>query len=346
MEVIGLDIGFGFTKATNGKRSMVFKSVYGEASDMQFREQLLANPAHADEHLQIEIDGTSYFAGELAERQSQERFFTLDQAQFVSDFTRILALIPLSRMVGRQDPVKLVAGLPVSYYQRHKSQIVEILKGQHELTVIDANQERTDTVVRITSVRVVPQPFGALMNLMLNDIGEVRDKAFMTEKIGVIDVGFRTTDFTIADKTRYSERGSRTLDLGISKAFASIAAKLQESSGVNVELYRLYEAVDKGFIKIHGKKYDLSLIKEHAFTHLANRVATEANRLWASDWDIDRILVTGGGGSVLAPFIDKLVQGEIMTPEPGADIRFGNVQGFCKYGKRLWTRGTNPPPGR
>ncbi|MEO1575430.1 MAG: hypothetical protein AAFU65_10780, partial [Pseudomonadota bacterium] len=158
MEVIGLDIGFGFTKATNGKRSMIFKSVYGEASDMQFREQLLG-PEGGEEHLQIEIAGTSYFAGELAERQSVERFFTLDQAQFVRDFTKVLALVPLSQMVARQEPVKLVAGLPVSYYRRHKAEVVEILKGQHEVATVDANGERTETVIRVNSVRVVPQPF-------------------------------------------------------------------------------------------------------------------------------------------------------------------------------------------
>lgn len=345
MEVIGLDIGFGFTKATNGKRSMIFKSVYGEASDMQFREQLLG-PEGGEEHLQIEIAGTSYFAGELAERQSVERFFTLDQAQFVRDFTKVLALVPLAHMVARQEQVKLVAGLPVSYYRRHKAEVVEILKGQHEVATVDASGERTETVIRINSVRVVPQPFGALMDLMLNDIGEVRDKRYLKEKVGVIDVGFRTTDFTIADATRYSERGSKTIDLGISKAFATIAAKLQESSGVNVELYRLYSAVDEGAIKIHGKRYDLKLITEHAFNQLATRVANEANRLWANDWDIDKVLITGGGGAVLAPFIQKIVKGEVATVDPETDTRLANVRGFCKYGKRLWTRGSNPPAGR
>lgn len=345
MEVIGLDIGFGFTKATNGKRSMIFKSVYGEASDMQFREQLL-NTDKPEEHLQLEIAGTSYFAGELAERQSVERFFTLDQAQFVRDFTKILALMPLAHMVARQEPVKLVAGLPVSHYRKHKKEIVDILKGQHEVALVDAKGERVESVIRISDVRVVPQPFGALMDLMLNDIGEVKDKRFMQEKVGVIDVGFRTTDYTIADQTRYSERGSKTIELGISKAFATIAAKLHESSGVNVELYRLYDAVDAGSIKIHGKNYDLKLIVEHAFNQLATRVANEANRLWVNDWDIDKVLITGGGGAVLAPFVQKIVKGEILAVDPASDTRLANVRGFCKYGKRLWTRGSNPPKGR
>ena len=42
MEVIGLDIGFGYTKCTNGTRFLVFKSVYGDATETQFREQLLS----------------------------------------------------------------------------------------------------------------------------------------------------------------------------------------------------------------------------------------------------------------------------------------------------------------
>ena len=67
MEVVGLDIGFGYTKATNGQRTIIFKTVYGEASELQFREQLLSDPDE-EEYLHVEIDDHSYFVGELAER--------------------------------------------------------------------------------------------------------------------------------------------------------------------------------------------------------------------------------------------------------------------------------------
>jgi hypothetical protein len=83
VEILGIDIGFGFTKATNGNDSLVFKSVFGEATDVQFRELVLAEGGQVD-HLQLDVDGKSYFLGELAERQSNVRFFTLDQGQFVA----------------------------------------------------------------------------------------------------------------------------------------------------------------------------------------------------------------------------------------------------------------------
>jgi plasmid segregation protein ParM len=342
MEVIGLDVGFGYTKCTNGTRFLVFKSVYGDASETQFREPLLAESPE-DDYLHIELDGRGYFVGELAERQSTERYFTLDQGQFIGEFTRVLAMCALSRMVERQDPVKLVVGLPIGHYARHRADLATLLKGQHDVGVISRGGERTETVVRVADLRVLPQPFGTVMNLMLNDVGEVKDKRFLQQKLGIIDVGFRTADFTIADRGRYSERGSLTTESGISRAFASIAAKLQETSGVNVELYRMFDAVDRGTIRIHGKRYDLKRITEQAFTQLANRIAADANRLWASDWDLDAIVISGGGGSVLAPFLQSQLKGEVLALEPGRDSRMNNVRGYAKYAKRLWMRGTPPP---
>ena len=44
------------------------------------------------EHLHVEISGKSYFVGELAERQSNVRSFTLDQDQFMSNFARVMAV--------------------------------------------------------------------------------------------------------------------------------------------------------------------------------------------------------------------------------------------------------------
>ncbi len=343
MDVIGLDIGFGYTKATNGTDFLIFKSVFGDATEMQFREQLLSD-ADDEQHLQVRLDDRAYFVGELAERQSLERYFTLDQNQFVAEFTRVLALTALSRLADRKNPVKLVVGLPIGHYTRFRGDLAEMLNGQHDVGVFNRGGDRNDTVVRVTDIRVVPQPFGTVMNLMLNDVGEVIEKGMTRQKIGVVDIGFRTSDFTITDRTRYSERGSMTSDSGISRAFTTIASKLHEKSGVQVELYRMYDAVERGTIRIHGKRYDLKRITEQAFGQLATRIATEANRLWASDWDIDAIVVTGGGGAILAPYLQPLLKGEVLPIEPGKDSRLNNVRGYCKYGRRLWTRGVNSAP--
>lgn len=338
MSVVAIDIGFGFTKATNGIRSMVFKSIIGESTEIQFREALLESGA-ASEHLHVEIDGKGYFVGDLAERQSNVRSFTLDQSQFITGFAKNLALTALADLVQSNAPVNLVTGLPISYFQRYKDELGQLLIGKHQLTRINPKGEREEVVVAVNKVRVVPQPFGSLFNMMLNQQGEMAELRFAREKIGVIDVGFRTADYTIADKIRYSERGSRTTEGGMARAFTVIANKLQESTGINVELYRLHEAIDRGYIKIRGKRIDLKEMTDHVFSQLAASIATEVDRLWADDWDIDAIVITGGGGKVLAPHLQPLLNGEVKAIDPGTDARLNNVQGYWRYGKHLWERG-------
>lgn len=338
MDIVGLDVGFGFTKILKGREQRVFKSVYGDATEVQYRENVLGDADPVD-HLHLEMEEGDFFVGELAERQSLDRYFTLDQNDFVARFIKVLTLAGLSTLVERNEPVRLVTGLPVSQYKRHRKRIARILNEAHDFTVVDPEETRRDTVIRIQDVRVVPQPFGTVLDLMLNDIGEVSDGRFLKQKIGIIDVGFRTCDFTIADRAHYAERGSGTTDYGISRAFTSIAKRIDEMTGVGVEIYRLYEAVDEGVVKIRGRSVDIRKLVNQAFTQLSKVIANEANRLWADDWDMDEIVLTGGGGRVLAPYLAPQLMGEVCTVDPGRDLRFNNVRGYHKYAMRLWSRG-------
>jgi len=339
VDVVGIDIGFGFTKASNGRGSLVFKSIFGEATEVQFREQFLGG-GDADEHLHIQTKDGAFFVGDLAERQSNVRSFTLDQNQLIADFAKLMALAALSRVTERNNPVKLVTELPISYYQRHRKALAELLIGKHALTRFDRAGKGHETVVNVSEVRVIPQPFGSLFNLMLNNMAEVGDRRFVQQKIGIIDIGFRTCDYSIADRTRYSERGSRTTESGIAKAFSLIAHELRERTGVDVELYRLYKSVAEGSIKIRGEVIDLNPLIEDAFGKLASAIAGEVERRWVDDWDIDLIVVSGGGGAVLAPRLQPLLQGEVVSLDPARDARLNNVLGYWKYGMNLWGRET------
>ena len=334
MRILATDIGFGYTKASDGRQTQVFKSLVGEANPSQFSDVLLPVAAAAPRH--FVIGGEEIYVGELAESQSRARGFTLDPAQFIAKYARTLGLAALAPYAEHGDPVRLVTGLPISFFRKYKDALTTALQNRHVITVVQANGEREEKTIYIEKVRVIPQPFGSLFNLMLNDQGKAVQQRFVTEKIGVIDVGFRTTDFTIADKTRYSERGSVSTDSGISVAYNVIANLLHEKSGTQIELYRLYEAATRGTIKIKGQRFDLTGLVKEAFSQLAIRIAAEANRLWTDDWDIDCIVLTGGGGAALAPFLQPLVQGEVLPMPPEADARFNNVIGYWKYGANIW----------
>ncbi|MGD8242545.1 MAG: ParM/StbA family protein, partial [Desulfobacterales bacterium] len=211
-------------------------------------------------------------------------------------------------------------------------------KGRHTVTYHNPDGSRITKKIQIDRVQLLPQPMGSLLNLLMNDSGKIVDTDLARQKTGIVDIGFRTTDYTVIDRLRYVERSSRTMDTGISKAYTVIANKLRENSGVNVELYRLYRAVQKGTIKMRGQGFNFAKIRDQIYAQLAATVAGDLDRIWAGDWDIDTILLTGGGCQELIAHLQPLITGNLRTPSNQTDPRLTNVMGYHKYGRYLWAK--------
>jgi len=337
MLMAGVDVGFGFTKATDGESSVLFKSIIGEPQPRSMDDNFFSSEAIPGVHLTL--DGRSYFVGDLAESESRVRQFTLDQAQLMTQHFRTLALAALARVVPGRVPVNVVTGLPVGYFMEYKDKLTQALVGEHTLHIHDSPQE-SEFVLNINRARVIPQPYGSLVDYLFREDGTVLRADAARQKIGVVDIGFKTTDFTVCKGFRHSERGSRTTDTGIAKAFTYISEALNDMSGVNVEIYRLYDAVREGSIKIRGAEYDLSKVKDEVFGRLATAVSGDMERVWADDWDLDLVLVAGGGGEALYEYLKPLVRGELALLKTQEDPRMGNVYGYVKYGRYFYDAST------
>ena len=338
MEVLGIDIGFGFTKATNGQETIIFKSIFGDASEIQFWADF--GDSSPTDHIHVTIDGKSYFVGDLAEQQSSVLNFTLDQERLISDYVRIFALTVAGLFYKNNStinvPINVVSGLPIGYFKHNHERFNEILTGHHRVTYHSQNGNKNTREIYINKVRMLPQPLGSILNELMDTDGRIVNEELATKKVGVVDIGFRTTDFTILDHLRYIDRGSRTIDTGISKGFSVISSKLREKCGVSVELYRLYKAAEEGTIKMRGHGFSFEKIRDQVYSQLAANIANELDRLWADDWDIDTIILTGGGCRELGKYLQPLIAGNIKPIDSYNDPRLNNVQGYAKYGKYIW----------
>ena len=342
MNVAGIDIGFGFTKATNGKDFQIFKSILGEAAEIQFRINM--GKGDNQPNLHVTVDDQSYFLGDFAEQQSSVKQFTLDQQQLMDEFVRVLALTALGNLTDSSAPLNIISGLPVGYYREYNQRLSKTLSGSQEITFNRADGTSEVRRLNISKIRVIPQPLGSVLNLLFNEQGKIANRALTKYKVGVIDIGFRTTDFCIFDKMQYIERGSSTTDTGISKCFSVINKKLREECKVDIELFRLYNAVKTGNILIRGKEYDIAKLRNMVFANAARTIAGDAERLWADDWDMDAIILTGGGASELAEFLQPLLVGKILPIENSRDARLNNVYGYYKYAMFLWGGGASAIP--
>jgi len=346
MEVLGIDIGFGFTKATDGRETIIFKSIFGDASEIQFWADF--GDSSPTDHIHVSIDGKSYFVGDLAEQQSSVLNFTLDQERLISEYVRIFALTVAGLFYKNNStinvPINVVSGLPIGYFKHNHERFNEILTGHHRVTYHSHNGNKSTREIYINKVRMLPQPLGSILNDLMDTDGRIINEELASQKVGVVDIGFRTTDFTILDHLRYIDRGSRTIDTGISKGFSVIAGKLREKCGVNVELYRLYKAAEEGTIKMRGHGFSFEKIRDQVYSQLAANIANELDRLWSEDWDIDTIILTGGGCRELAKYLQPLITGNIKPIDSYSDPRLNNVQGYAKYGKYIWGEAVTENP--
>jgi len=224
----------------------------------------------------------------------------------------------------------------VGYLKRDSKRFKEMIRGVHEITFHNKNGQDVTKRVHIDKIHVIPQPIGSIFNLIFDEQGKIKDRGLATQKLGVVDIGFKTTDFSIFDHLQYIERGSSTMDTGISKCFSVIANKLRQESSINIELYRMFKFIESGMIKIRGKEYNISNLKKRVYTHAASAIASDLNRLWENDWDIDSIILSGGGSVELSEYLSPNIEGNVIPIGKNIDARFNNVQGYCKFGRYKW----------
>lgn len=75
---------------------------------------------------------------------------------------------------------------------------------------------------------------------------------------------------------------------------------------------QLDHAIRKESITINGKEIDLSPLKEKAFRLTAQNIISEVSTLW-NIWEIETILITGGGGIALYDYLSEQINNIMLV---------------------------------
>ncbi|MTI62240.1 MAG: ParM/StbA family protein [Firmicutes bacterium] len=321
---IGIDIGFGFVKATNGQKQVIFPSVVGEGRNIRYHTGI--NDSNIMDNLTLQLKGNDYFVGNLANRQSDIVISTLSQNRVNSIENEILFCTAL----GLLDPlggVNIVTGLPVNEYSdRLKVKLLESLKGYHQFALNGSSYS-----LKVNNCKVIPQPFGTIFDQLLDDQGKILNPDYANITLGIIDIGFRTSDFAVADNLEYVDRMSSSSNTALSSAYKLIAREINAEYGITKPLYQLDQIIRKESITINGREINLSPLIEKAFRLTAQNIISEVSTLW-NIWEIETVLITGGGGITLYDYLLDQIN-NIMLVRAG---QFSNVNGYLKMANRNW----------
>lgn len=327
---IGIDLGFGFVKVTDGQKDCIFPSVVGMGQALAYRSELSTYLDPID-NMAVTIDDRQYFVGELAIRQSEFPSRSLSENHAREKNTKVLLLAALSLFAsGDTQEFNVVTGLAPSYYLAFKDELTQMIQGRHTIIVNTDGEDQIKTI-HVGQVKVIPQPMGTLFQRLLDPQGALADKETARSKVGIIDVGFRTTDFAVMDKLEYVDKMSYSSVTGMSKAYAIVAEYLRNQFRVYKENFELDQIVQEAKIKIAGKVHVFNKVKKDAFEQVAAKIVTEMDSLWDRH-ELDAILISGGGGKALA----EVLLPEFETAVVVEDAQTANARGYLKLAKKTF----------
>ncbi len=330
---VGLDLGYGQVKcmAENGRR-VCFESRIAPAEFIRF---------------QIDIDGQNkpnglilhdpeegpLFIGEMASRQGRPGAIRSprDRNRVTDPITTHLTDAALAMLFPRtnQARVRIVTGLPVDYY-RDAHQLAQHLLGTHEILL-----ESRSLTVEVEDVLVVPQPFGALLSLILDEEGKLMSDAMdlVEGRVGVLDIGSFTTDMILVDGLEYIEARSTSLEVGVSTAVEMIRKVLLDDYRVTYEAHEIEQAMKRGWLVINGEKHELNGLASERLDPIARAIDSKSRTTWNMS-TLTAMVLAGGGALALRPWLEPRFTQAIYAPDPA----MANVNGFLRYGLRQWER--------
>jgi plasmid segregation protein ParM len=328
-KVIGLDHGNGHVKIVTNERTVVFPAAIARPN--AFGEDSLTGGGLAlSEFISSDYPEETYMWGADIRRASKLLPSYTGDDRYKQKNYRLLSEFSLGYVLPRRNntEVFLVTGCPTREKgTAYEDDIIDVYGGKHAVTV-----NRESVGFNVENVLVVPQPVGTVMYMYLDDEGYARDISYERAYVGVIDVGSGTTDIDGVKAMKRQQADTKTLTFGMYSAYDRIASFINgENPKANATPQSVEEQVVAGneFYRVSDRaSVDISTEKERVFRELAEDIIAGINEKWTNREKFDKLLLTGGGAHVLAPYFKEWERDIIVVDDP----QTANAIGFYRYG--------------
>ena len=326
MNLIAIDVGFGFTKAVtrHGQRVCFPSAVAAARGDGDLGRAVGAGAPGHQVTVTTRAGPQRLLVGDAALASGAVRSWDPAAARRHDYAALVLtALGLLATAAVPAGPTDLAVGLPLAgYLQRPQRQALrDQLSGLRGSVQVDGAAERR---VEIGTVRVFPQAVGAFVHAASSD------PAATAGAIGVLDLGYRTSDLLLLQPGVAGpvpdEARSTSLEAGIGQACEGVSHWLEGHAAIMVPPGVIDTALaGTGLLPVSGQTYDVRGMFEAEVRALAARIVDDVRRRWADRLAfLSVLLVAGGGGHAAFAHLRCLHPTARLMP----DAVFANALGF------------------
>ncbi|GAB4423970.1 MAG: hypothetical protein Kow0031_02720 [Anaerolineae bacterium] len=315
----GIDIGYDSTKVIAGDRQASFKSVVGTAERSRFSLN-----GHHDSDIILNDNGAAWLVGDAAVTHSRFINRREDAGWYQSDEYRRLMLAAFGQLTsGTSVKLTVVTGLPVAYYTTGKDELGELFSGRHRLEI----EGRTPQQIEVAQCRVIPQPFGTVLALALNDAGRLVDREVATGPVGVVDIGGKTTNLLSARGLSDVSRETTSVNLGAWDVVRAVREHLTTTcAGLDLRDHEVMEAIRQREVWYYGERVDLAEVVDDKLATMAHTVIATATQLWNGGAGLRAVLITGGGAHLLGDPLRQAFRHARIVDNP----RYANALGYYR----------------
>lgn len=348
LETVSVDVGYGYVKAISSSgNKILFPSVVGSGRDRglaNFIEQTNKMIDADLSELHITIDGKHYYVGEMALRNSNDATRVFDRERYNHEYSKILMAVAIQLVTNPETTeVVLFTGLPLDYFRTQHEQFKnKLLEDMPTIEWVSGFKQNETKKVSVRNAGIFPQGMSAVWATLMNHDGKTFKKDLMEEgnQIGIIDIGFRTTDICVVEMkdgggfrplTQYSE----TVDQGVVNLYENIKIAYQnKTGGSDLSENKINRIIKRHSITYQGKKIDLSNEVDQAYRAVVNSIIDRINKLWKEEADtFDYIFVVGGGGSLFMDYLQSNFNNHLLSIVAG---QYANAIGYYRIGKLIY----------
>jgi len=318
----GIDIGYSDVKAKTGNRRATFPSVSGTPDKSRFSLD------NGNKDIILNTPTGAWMVGQGAVEQSRFAARLEDRKWILSDEYYRLMLAAFTELTTATGPeLRIVTGLPVAFYAEDTPLLKERFLGEHTANREGRNAQR----FKVVDCRVIPQPFGALLSVALNNAGAVVDND-LTGSVGVIDIGGKTTNLLSVNRLKETKKETISVNLGAWDIVRAIRDYLSENyPDRDLRDHQIINAIITRKMKYYGETVDLTSVVEDTLQPMARQIIAQATQLWNGGAGLDAVLVAGGGAHLFGAAIKAHFKHARLIDNPV----FANVTGYWKLAQRV-----------
>jgi|LGOV01.1.fsa_nt_gb hypothetical protein len=314
-KIISIDVGFGYTKGCSNfsKEEVVFPTAY-KAKTTSYQSALGGYTKDYD----ITINDKKYFVGDLALIQNAKRHFQdqdkIDQEKIDIMIGTVLHQIGFG-LKEEQKEIEIRLGVPLYLFQYPKMLIeMENKIKESEFKIVG---DRIESNFKIKKATIHPQSIGAYADLIS------KKEITNTEKVVIIDVGYRTIDYVVIESGNIIEEMTGTFpESGTNYIYEDISNFIESKTSKKLSVEKIETYIEE------NKKYkgvSLRDIEKKVVTKHLNQIVSELNRKWGDNKnDIEKLILVGGGAKLMQDEFSKHFENVLKVKE----TQMRNAQGY------------------